>query len=424
MHLIKPGTRYDFMGMRKYFYALSAILLGASIVAMVAPGPNWGTDFKGGTEVELTLQSDAVIEPGKVREAVQSSGFAAPDVIAAKDASNRFLVRVQEVSVLSEGTKEKLAGALCGTDEARKDLERCPEALQPLEVKVSNGGDKITARYKTAVDLDKIRAAVGTVSEVQIRDAEGAVKIENEAEKSGLGADPSANTTFKVEVALKSKGDQIIDGITSKLKVSTDPKKTTINWIGAKASDQLRDNALKSILITLFIIMAYIAFRFDLRFAPGAIVSLLHDVLIAIGAMCVTRKEITLSTIAAILTVLGFSVTDTVVVYDRIRENLGKHRNMSFSEIVNLSVSEMFGRTILTSGTVALSMVCFLIFGTQVIKDFAFVLLVGIAVGTYSSIYVAAPLTEYIDRKFFAGKGNQRVKVQRTRSQKQADSVV
>jgi preprotein translocase subunit SecF len=424
MHLIKPGTRYDFMGMRKYFYALSAILLGLSVVAMIAPGPNWGTDFKGGTEVELTLANDAAVAPADVRKAVESSGFASPDVIAAKDAKNRFLIRVQEVSVLSEATKEKLANALCGTDAAKKETDRCPEAEQPIEVKVSNGGDKLTVRYKSAADLEKIRAAVGTVSEVQIRDAEDAITIVNEAEKSGLGSDPSANTTFKVEVRLKSKGDQIIDGLKSKLNASVVPGTATINWIGAKASDQLRDNALKSILITLFIIMAYIAFRFDLRFAPGAIVSLLHDVIIAIGAMCLTRKEITLSTIAAILTVLGFSVTDTVVVYDRIRENLGKHRNMSFSEIVNLSVSEMFGRTILTSGTVALSMVCFLVFGTQVIKDFAFVLLVGIAVGTYSSIYVAAPLTEYIDRRFFAGKGNQRVKVQRTRSQKQADSVV
>lgn len=424
MHLIKPGTRYDFMGMRKYFYALSAILLGLSIVAMIVPGPNWGTDFKGGTEVELTLAGDAAVAPGDVRSAVEQSGFAAPDVVAAKDAKNRFLIRVQEVSALSDATKEKLTAALCGGDAGKTDAARCPEADLPIEVKFSPGGDKITARYKTAMDLEKIRAAIGGINEVQIRDSEDNLTIVNEAEKSGLASDPGTTTTFKVEVRLKSKGDQIIDGLKTKLNASVVPGTATINWIGAKASDQLRDNALKSILITLFIIMAYIAFRFDLRFAPGAVISLLHDVLIAIGAMCITRKEITLSTIAAILTVLGFSVTDTVVVYDRIRENLGKHRNMSFSEIVNLSVSEMFGRTILTSGTVALSMVCFLVFGTQVIKDFAFVLLVGIAVGTYSSIYVAAPVTEYIDRKFFAGKGNQRVKVQRTRSQKQADSVV
>jgi len=423
MQLIKPGTRIDFMGMRKYFYVLSATLFTASIIAMFVPGPNWGTDFKGGTEVEVTLASEKTITVAEVRKAVEETGFAAPDVLAEPAEKNRFLIRVQEVSALAEGTKEKLSRALCGDDDAKKDTERCPEAERPSEVKFSPGGDKITARYKTKIDLDKVRAAVETVSAVKIREGDDSISIVNESEKNAVATEGAA-TTFKVEVRLKSKGDQILGGVTSKLQTSIVPGRETVNWIGAKASGELRDNALKSILITLFIIMVYIAFRFDLRFAPGAIVSLLHDVLIAIGAMCITRKEITLSTIAAVLTVLGFSVTDTVVVYDRIRENLGKHRNMSFSEIVNLSVSEMFGRTILTSGTAALSMVCFLIFGTQAIKDFAFVLLVGIGVGTYSSIYVAAPLTEWIDRRFFAGKGNQRVKIQRTRSQKQSESVV
>jgi preprotein translocase subunit SecF len=124
------------------------------------------------------------------------------------------------------------------------------------------------------------------------------------------------------------------------------------------------------------------------------------------------------------LTIVGYSITDTVVVYDRIRENLSKHRGMSFSAVINLSISEMLGRTIITSGVTALSMVMFLVWGTGVIKDFAFALLVGIIVGTYSSIYVAAPLTEWIDRRFFGASVIKQKKVTRTRAAKRADAVV
>jgi preprotein translocase subunit SecF len=455
MQLIKPGTQFDFMGMRKYFYALSATLFLISLFAIfVKPGPNWGTDFKGGTEVEVTLVSDKTIPPAAVRE-VEESDFAAPDVVSSKDVPNRFVIRVQEVSALSEDAKSKLNDALCFSEAAIKDTTTCPESAQPTEVKYSPGGDKISLRYEQQPDLTKLGKTMGAIGIVQLRPSveEGwpATREDYEKRYGALGAadatatwpatadeftqtfgfPPGSVTTLsaqekdhKIEIHLKSKGDQIIDGLTGKLHVSIVPETASVQWIGPKSSDDLRNSAFKAIFIALFFIMAYIAVRFDLRFAPGAIVSLAHDVLIAIGAMCLVQKEISLSTIAAVLTVLGYSITDTVVVYDRIRENLGKHRNMTFSEIVNLSVSEMFGRTLLTSGTAALSMVCFLIFGTQVIKDFAFVFLIGVAVGTYSSIYVAAPLTEWIDRRFFAGKGGARAKPPRQRAQKQEESVV
>jgi preprotein translocase subunit SecF len=159
------------------------------------------------------------------------------------------------------------------------------------------------------------------------------------------------------------------------------------------------------VVIAIVFIMLYLAFRFDLRFAPGVVVACLHDALVVLGAFVVFRKEVTLSTIAAVLTIVGYSMNDTVVVYDRIRENLGKHRGKSFGEIINLSVSETLSRTILTSGATMLSVLAFFIWGTGIIKDFAFAMVVGIVAGTYSSIYVAAPLTELIDRRVSRGGG-------------------
>src|SRR5262249_22821461 len=134
------------------------------------------------------------------------------------------------------------------------------------------------------------------------------------------------------------------------------------------------------------------------------------DALVVLGAFVLTRRELTLSTIAVVLTIIGYSMNDTVVVYDRIRENLGKHRGKSFGEIINMSVSETLSRTILTSGATMLSVIPYLFWGPGVIKDFSFGMIVGIVAGTYSSIYVAAPLTEWIDHRLAKGASAAAVK--------------
>jgi preprotein translocase subunit SecF len=183
-----------------------------------------------------------------------------------------------------------------------------------------------------------------------------------------------------------------------------------VEWVGPKAGKQLRDSARNAVALSILFIMIYLAFRFDLRFAPGVVLAMVHDALVVLGAFVLTRREVTLSTIAVVLTIVGYSMNDTVVVYDRIRENLGKHRGKSFAEIINLSVSETLSRTILTSGATMLSVIPFFIWGTGVIKDFAFGMVVGIIAGTYSSIYVAAPLTEWIDKRLAKGGSTSAVK--------------
>jgi preprotein translocase subunit SecF len=172
-----------------------------------------------------------------------------------------------------------------------------------------------------------------------------------------------------------------------------------VEWVGPKAGKQLRDSARNAVLLSIMVIMVYLAFRFDMRFAPGVVLACVHDALVVLGAFIVTGREVTLTTIAVVLTVVGYSINDTVVVYDRIRENLGKHRGKSFGEIINLSISETLSRTILTALSTLLSVLAFFVWGTGVIRDFAFGMLIGIIAGTYSSIYVAAPFVEWSDRR-------------------------
>lgn len=172
-------------------------------------------------------------------------------------------------------------------------------------------------------------------------------------------------------------------------------------WIGPKAGAQLRDSAIKSVAIALVFIMAYVALRFDLRFAPGAAFALCHDALVTVGILTVLQREVNLTTVASVLFIVGYSVNDTVVVFDRVRENLVKLRGASFVKLLNVSLSETLNRTVLTSGTTVFSLVCFFIWGTGTLKDFAFTLIIGMALGTYSSIYVALPITAWFDRTIF-----------------------
>lgn len=386
MELFKPGKVYDFMGMRRFWIALSIILSVASLVSLFYPGPTYGTDFRGGTEIEVAFKKN--VGQSDVRHAVTATGaFSEPDVVHVEDPANpnRYIVRVMEISTVDEGTKDALKRALCLGVEGEN--AQCPNTARATEVKFSAGGDKLGVRYDVEPDLAKIKAQVESVPNIKLRVSQNNPQEVNKRD-------------HRVEIQLQSKGDQLLDVLRAKLGAEVVPDSALrVEWVGPKAGKQLRDSARNSVAIAIVFIMLYLAFRFDLRFAPGVVLACVHDALVVLGAFVLFHREVTLSTIATVLTIVGYSMNDTVVVYDRIRENLGKHRGKSFPDIINMSISETLSRTILTSGATMLSVLAFFIWGTGVIKDLAFGMVVGIVAGTYSSIYVAAPLTEWIDRK-------------------------
>jgi preprotein translocase subunit SecF len=388
MQLIPSGKIFDFMAQRRVLGTISFLMVAASIVALFEPGPRLGTDFKGGTELELNFHSDMTDD--QIRNAVTASGFSSPDVIRVHDAGekNRFLIRVQEVSSIDEKSQAEIERALCYGDNL--DPGVCPENAQASEVKFSPGGDKITVRYRSTPDLSKIKEAMlSGPGGVEMRGGESNPTLQNAREN-------------KVEIQLKSKGDQLMDGLRRTLGADVVPAAPLrVEWVGPKAGALLRDAAIKSILIALVFIMIYIAVRFDLRFAPGAVIALAHDSLATLGVLILLDKEVNLTTVAALLTIVGYSINDTVVVFDRVRENLGKLRGSGFLKIINISLSEMLNRTLLTSGTTIFSLLAFFLWGTGTLKDFALTLVVGIVFGTYSSIYIALPITHWLDKRFF-----------------------
>ena len=168
-----------------------------------------------------------------------------------------------------------------------------------------------------------------------------------------------------------------------------------IDYIGPKVGKELITKALLSILIACFGILAYLVFRFEFGFAVGAVIALIHDTLITVGAISLADKEFTLAIVAALLTVIGYSVNDTIVIFDRIRENMGNFPEKGFRELVNDGISQTLSRTLLTAITVFIVLLPLFFLGGSVIHDFAFTLMVGVVIGTYSSIFVASAFVVY-----------------------------
>lgn len=174
--------------------------------------------------------------------------------------------------------------------------------------------------------------------------------------------------------------------------------------VGPKIGEELKTQAVLAVLYALALILVYVAIRFDLKFGVAAIVATIHDVIMSVGIFALADKEISLAVVAAFLTIVGYSLNDTVVVFDRIRENLRSMRRESYAAVVNASVNQTLSRTIITGGATLIVVLLLFFIGGSVIHDFAFALLIGILIGTYSSIFIASPLVVDWHRLFEEGR--------------------
>jgi preprotein translocase SecF subunit len=202
-------------------------------------------------------------------------------------------------------------------------------------------------------------------------------------------------------VIIKSKDDVVSDIDQALRKKFKDVEELKITTIGPAVGKRLKSKAIWAIILSLFGILVYVGYRFKhFDFAFAAVIALFHDVLITIGIFSITGKEMSLPVVAALLTIVGYSLNDTIVVFDRIREDLKKFRRESYINVFNHSINETLSRTIITSLTTFVVVLSLYLFGGSVIHDFAFALLIGIIVGTYSSIFVASPImVEHFNRR-------------------------
>ena len=203
---------------------------------------------------------------------------------------------------------------------------------------------------------------------------------------------------YLIKVEQKNTNNNLIAEIKKKLteNLSAEIDFRRVENVGPKVSSELLESSIIAISLALTAMLFYIWVRFEWQFSLGSIVALFHDVVITLGIFSILSLEINLSIIAAVLTIVGYSMNDTVVIYDRIRENLYKYSKISISDITNLSVNETLARTIITSATTLLALLSIYILGGEILRGFSFAMILGVVIGTYSSIFVASPILKFL----------------------------
>ncbi len=248
------------------------------------------------------------------------------------------------------------------------------------------GGTDIQVKFNQAVQIDELR---------DVLDKSGILGISVQR-FGGVGVQ---EYLVRFPVAKQEDSAKIHDALTGKFGEKGFEIKREES-VGPRVGKELRNKAMLATIVALLGILIYIAYRFEFRFGVGAVIATLHDLIVAYGALKLCGYELNLTSVASILTVAGYSVNDTVVVFDRIRENLRKLSRQRFEEVMNAAINETLSRTIITSGATLLTVVAIFIFGGPVLRDFSFVLMVGIVIGTYSSIFIASPILLFWKQKF------------------------
>ncbi len=302
MNFFRRIYSFDYMGHKKWWFTISAIIIGAGLISLFVKGGgnplkglNYGLEFKEGTRIAVVFTKPAAL--GDVRAVVTAQGH--PDAV------------IQQVS------------------------------------------DVVRRRRRS-----------------RSRPARSRPRSRTRSRRRSTSASPSTRRAG-----------------------------WNLSLVGATFGHQVVSSSLKAIVIALLLILGYVTFRFQWKFAVGAIAAEVHDLLVVVGIYSLTGREVTTATIAAVLTILGYSLYDTVIVFDRIRENQPKLNRIPYGDMVNVSIWETLTRSINTTMITLLPVVCLLLFGGATLKDFAFALLVGILSGAYSSIFVASPITTLLKER-------------------------
>jgi len=365
------STNIDFLGKKWYFLGFSLIFSIAGISSMVF----WhhvplGVDFKGGTLVDVKFASAP--DYNKVRHAVDDAGYHDAEIQRLGVATeNELIVRLPQ----RETNEQSL-------DRGRSEIIAAMEKYfggEPGKLDLNNTGPSQIAGYL----LDKDPLHLGTDAATRYNDMARQITDFRDKRRSGV--------LSSIDELGGSVSPQAVNALKEGAFVSHFGVRS-VQIVGPQVGAQLRKQAALATLYSLAGMLVYLAFRFEWIYGVAAVVAVFHDTLITVGAFSLTNKEITLTVIAAILTLIGYSMNDTIVVFDRIRENIKLYRRESLSEIVNRSINQTLSRTVLTSGLTFLTVLSLYLFGGEVLHGFSFALVVGILIGTYSSIAVAAPM--------------------------------
>jgi preprotein translocase subunit SecF len=378
MDIVK-NPNVDWLKLKWIFIGISFCLALVGSLSLTLAGLNLGIDFTGGTLVYVKFREQPQLD--RIRAALTGAGLAAQEVIRFDEPSkNEVQIRMGQVE--SEGSEDLTlesgrvfealhqeydqdgapTGRLNLNGAAKADLSAMLQQLDPGKPGQQSSVSSTLERY------DELAARI-----IDFRTESGGL-IGDFSELEGLSLPPSVQEILQEETYLG--GFSLI----------------SVESVGPKVGQELRTRASYAIFFSLVGMLIYIAFRFRPVYGLAALVALFHDVFITIGAFSVARQEISLTVVAAILTLVGYSINDTIVVFDRVRENLRLMRRSDLATVINVSINQTLNRTIMTSGMTFLAVFALYLFGGQVLRGFSLALVVGIVIGTYSSIAIASPI--------------------------------
>lgn len=360
-------TKIEFLKYKIPAMLLSLAIIVAGVVVIWQKGLKYGVDFSGGTAIQVKFRTPVSLEA--VRSALKAGGFPDSGVQGFNDPT-QILVRLPQ-KVSSGDQVEELSNKVSRILSTQVMKQTVPEGKEDLNSATVNQ----ISNYLQLTD------PWGTKTPGQY--APEAAKI-SKLKEEGTGLLPSFDS-------MKGVDPKVIASLKERYYIS-DVAILSSEYVGPQVGAELREQAELAVAWSLVGLLVYVWFRFQLLWGVSAIACLAHDVLITLAFFAFAGREISLTVIAAFLTIVGYSLNDTIVIYDRVRDNLKTMRSQPIESVINLSLNQMLGRTILTNGTVLAVVVVLYLFGGEVINDFAFAMLIGCISGAYSTIYIASAL--------------------------------
>ncbi|MDA8016409.1 MAG: protein translocase subunit SecF [Thermoanaerobaculia bacterium] len=367
------NTKIPFLRYRKFFIWVSiALLVATGVEFFLLGGLNFGIDFAGGTQ--LTVKFDESVGVDQIRSALGAAGQRDAQIQQYGPPENHeVLIKTPVKEGSEEGSSKELLAAL-------------NEAFNPdrgdNENDLNQRGTNSIATVLKASDPDGLMADDVDAANAHYEAIANAVV--DARQRLGLF------TTWEQLQAVDGLSSAAYDEIRDGAYLGSYVVRSNQN-VGPQIGKELRTKGALAVVLSLIGMLTYIWYRFQLRFGIGAVVAVFHDFFITLGLFAIMNYEFNLPTIAAFLTLVGYSVNDTVVIFDRVRENRDRFKRMPLEDVMNLSINQTLSRTVLTSGTTLLVVACLFVAGGEVLRGFAFVLMVGVFIGTYSSVFVASP---------------------------------
>ena len=364
-------TNFDFLKWKWPFILASVALSLVGIVSLIAHGgPKYGIEFKGGMLMTVKFRSTPPIE--QIRSTLTSVLASPPSVQTFENGSNEVQIGTDASDATSLGKNRQLV-----LDSLAKTFGQPGNGKLDLN---NSSGISLASRLR-----DPLQKAGIQLSDPQVNELGVAVVAWRDQHGGLLGSMSELSAVAGVT-------PQVMAVLNQETYLSSYTAARNIEIVGPKVGADLRRQAMNASLLALGGMLVYIWFRFEWIYGVGAVLAAIHDTLITVGVFSLLDKEITLSVIAALLTLIGYSMNDTIVIFDRIRENLRMGRKESLATVINQSVNQTLSRTVMTSGLTFLAVVAIFLFGGPVLHGFSLALVIGIIIGTYSSVFVASPI--------------------------------